>query len=417
MSTLIDIVLPKLGESVAEATIIKWHKAVGDKVSKDEVFVEIGTDKVDTELPSEYAGVITNIAIEQGEKVLVGKVICTIESDDDMIVIPQVIDEEVITVSKEVSKPNNLDNQLVKKYNNDIFMSPVVRNMVAQKEISPDQLAEITGSGAKGRITKKDVQLFLNNSISTVHSHGVIVPAKRSLAIEDGDEVQKLSRIRQVIARNMLESVQTIPHVTTFVEVDVTEMVNWRKANKQKFQETLNEKLTYTHIIMKAIIDVLGQFPKLNAWMNGNDELIIKRNVNLGFATALENGNLVVPNIKAAQDLTLEGLVTNVNEIGRGGKAGTLLPSAYENTTITVSNTGIFGSLMGTPIISVPQVAVIALGEIQRKAAMFLQENKEHIAIRDVMTVSMSYDHRVIDGAYGASFLRALKNKLMEKQT
>jgi len=416
MASVIDIVLPKLGESVADATIIKWLKDVGDKVDKDEIFVEIGTDKVDTELPSEYSGIITSIDVQQGEKALVGEVICRIESDSEVASNKESTSKEEIEIPKESVQVEIPVKEEVAKYRGEIFLSPVVRNMVTNKEITTEQLTEITGSGARGRITKKDVQSFLKKKTNTTTSQGFTAAAKRNLDIEPGDEVQSLSRIRQVIARNMLESVQTIPHVTTFVEVDVTELVNWRKANKQRFQDNLGDKLTYTHIIMKVIVDVLGDFPKLNAWMNGNDELIIKRNINLGFATALENGNLVVPNIKSAQDISLEGFVTGVNDIGRQAKTGKLGPSSYENTTITVSNTGIFGSLMGTPIISVPQVAVIALGEIHRKAAMFLLENKEHIAIRDVMTISMSYDHRVIDGAYGASFLRALKNKLMEKQ-
>lgn len=407
MSTLVSITLPKLGESVADATIISWLKNPGDFITKDEMIAEVATDKVDTDLPSEFEGTLKEILVPAGGVALVGAPIATIEVEGDIA--PSTTAQEK-SISKNNVQAEKEENEVAKSSIQSQFpkhLSPVVRYIAAEAGLGPEELKNIPASGSgQTRITKKDILKYLNPEV-------VVQPnasnPKRELPIASGDEVITLPRMRKLIGEHMTQSVQTIPHVTTFAQIDVTNLVNYREQNKAQWQEENKVKVTYTHLIMKSVVKALQAYPKLNAWMNGNDEFILKNDINLGFAAATPDENLIVPNIKAAQQYDVFGLAKEVSRLGTAAKTKNLATTDIEQTTFTVSNTGIFGSMMGTPIISIPQVAILALGEIASGPAVVIENGEEKLAIRKLMHVSISYDHRVIDGAYASKFLKALK--------
>lgn len=397
----VSIRLPKMGESVADATLSVWLKQVGDNIEKDEIICEIGTDKVDSELPSEYSGVLKEIFVQEGQTVHVSDVIAIIETEDEIFEqnsLPQFnsAQDEEVTFSK---KPQLIDKNEVG------FLSPVVRKMVAQHQITAKELNTLKGSGQNNRIRKIDIEQFLKNK-----ERQLAPKTKFNLEISPGDEVKTLTRTRQVIAKNMLESSQWIPHVTTFVDINVSHLVILRNNLKEHYLEN-NLKITYTHILMYEIVQSLKAFPQLNSWLDEN-EWVIKKDIHLGFATALPNGNLVVPNIKCANIFEVEDFVKSVATISKKARANKLQPEDYLKTTFTVTNTGIFGSVMGTPIISAPQVAVLALGSIQRRPVVNVINGEEQLGIGDVMYASISYDHRVIDGALASKFLSHLKTNI-----
>lgn len=420
----VDIKLPKLGESVAEATIITWLKKPGDAVSKDETIAEVATDKVDTDLPSEYEGTLEEILIQEGETAAVGAIIAKISIKQNELAaveesITQELETEQHTTLKEVvvstqsngaASLSNVEKAKKLQAESPTFLTPVVRNIAAEAGLTPEDLKKIQPSGSnKTRITKKDILNFLTPKKESI---SLPTPKKLNLEITENDEVVQLSRMRKLIGQHMTQAIQTVPHVTTFVRTDVTNLVNWREANKERVLKQENVKLTYTHLIMKCVVESLRYYPKLNAWMNGNDELILKQNVNLGFAAATPDDNLIVPNVKSAQDFSLYGLAKQVNQLGKAAKEKGLAASDIENTTFTVSNTGIFGSLMGTPILSPPQVGVLALGAIESAPGVIVENGEEKLAIRKQMYLSISYDHRIIDGAYASKFLTDLKIRL-----
>ena len=401
----IQILLPKMGESVMEATITDWLKNPGDKIAKDELFVTIGTDKVDSDLPSEYEGILKEILVQEGEEVKVGHPIAVMEVSADTIVHTEKFEiKETDTISTET----NVELLETKSLDGKSFLSPVVRRIAAENGLEIDDLKQIKPTGENGRIRKADILKFLKKDEKPVQQK---VSTKLNLNIQPEDKVESLPRIRQIAAEHLQTSYQIIPHVTTFSEVNVTTLVNHREEIKEDFQKENGVKVTYTHFIMKAVIDTLKEFPKFNAWMN-EDELILKNDINLGFATALPDGNLIVPNIKKVNDLSLKEIIENVNLIGNNAKSNKLKSTDIQDTTFTVSNTGIFGSLAGTPIISRPQVAVLALGEIRSGAGVIIVDGKEELAVCKMMMLSLSYDHRVIDGALASQFLTSLKKRL-----
>lgn len=406
MTKEIQILLPKMGESVMEATITDWLKKPGDKIEKDEVFVTIGTDKVDSELPSEYEGVLKALLVEEGDEVKVGHPIAILEVSADTVVHTERVEVEA---TEEVVASAEVELLETKSLDGSSFLSPVVRRIAAENGLEIEDLRKITPTGENGRIRKVDILKYLNRDVQS--NNKTAVSTKLNLNIQADDKVEALPRIRQIAAEHLQTSYQLIPHVTTFVEVNVGEMVAYRDRIKDDFQKENGVKVTYTHFIMKAVIDTLKEFPKFNAWMN-EDELILKNDINLGFATALPDGNLIVPNVKKVNEMSLKEIIENVNLIGNNAKAGKLKSTDIQDTTFTVSNTGIFGSLMGTPIISRPQVAVLALGAIRSGAGVVIRDGKEELAVCKMMMLSISYDHRVIDGALASQFLSALKTKL-----
>lgn len=401
----IQILLPKMGESVMEATITDWLKNPGDKIAKDELFVTIGTDKVDSDLPSEYEGILKEILVQEGEEVKVGHPIAILEVSADTVVHTEKVE---IKETETISTETHVELLETKSLDGKSFLSPVVRRIAAENGLEIEDLKQIKPTGENGRIRKADILKFLKKDEKPVQQK---ISTKLNLNIQPEDKVESLPRIRQIAAEHLHTSYQIIPHVTTFSEVNVTNLVNHREAIKEEFQKENGVKVTYTHFIMKAVIDTLKEFPKFNAWMN-EDELILKNDINLGFATALPDGNLIVPNIKKVNDLNLKEIIENVNLIGSNAKSNKLKSTDIQDTTFTVSNTGIFGSLAGTPIISRPQVAVLALGEIRSGAGVILKDGKEELAVCKMMMLSLSYDHRVIDGALASQFLTALKKKL-----
>lgn len=408
MKKEIAILLPKLGESVAEATLLSWCKKEGDVVNRDEIICEIGTDKVETELPSEYSGVIKKLLYQENDRIPVGAPILLLLTEDEGITDDS--STKINDFQQETNSPAQANITITSKENNLPesvgYISPVVREMIVNHKLSLKDIQTIKGSGNNGRITKKDVQLWLANQKLTGNQQKQI-----NLQINPEDKVVSLSRMRKLIADNLLSSYQHIPHVTTFKEIDVSQMVALREQNKSTFLAKTSQKLTYTHILMKAVIEQLETYPQLNSWLS-NDEWILKKDINLAFAIAVEKDQLIVPNIKQAQNLNLHELIMQVNEINRKAKTKRLETKDLQQSTFTISNTGIYGSTMGTPIISSPQVAVLALGEISRKPVVKIIDGKEKIIPASMMFASLSYDHRVIDGKLASEFLSSLSHQL-----
>ena len=415
----VAITLPKLGESVADATLTTWLVQVGEEVTKDQILCEVGTDKVETELPSEFNGIVVNLLCNEGDVINVGEPLLVIKTNDeiaaqlpvDQVLAAQEIKEQSQTKSSSPKiEPTGLSvkgDVVPRELSDEVgFLSPVVRKMVVANAIAPADLVKIKGSGANGRIAKKDIEAFLSAERQKMKK-----PSKRNLQLVEGDEVKPLSRTRQIIAEKMQEASQWIPHVTTFVDIDVSALMQERENQKQQFIEQHQTKLTYTHYMMYFVVEALKQFPALNSWMN-DDEWIIKKDINLAFAIAVSEEKLIVPNIKAAQNFSFIDLVKAVNSISEKAKLNQLKADDLQHSTFTVSNTGIFGSMMGTPIISAPQVAIIAFGEILRKPVVQIQNGQEQIVASNVMTASISYDHRVIDGKLASQFLKYLKDSI-----
>lgn len=418
----INIPLPKIGESTTEAKIVEWLKKTGDFIKRDELFAVIGTDKVDSEIFSEYEGTLKDILVKEGEEVSVGTPICTMEVDDavsETITMSAKRSEAVEVSNKDFSTPlhsaQNDKTQLVSRsdsYRNSelvSFLSPVVRKMAAENGLSLEDLQKINGTGENGRIRKQDVENFLKQKKQNTSTP--FVEEKLQLKVELGEALEPLSKMRKLIAENMEKSWRSIPHVTTFMDANVTKLVAFREENKEKFLQENAVKLTYTHLIMKAVVDAIKVYPTLNSWFN-NEELLEKKNINLGFAAALPDGNLIVPNIKNAQNLSVVEIAQQVSEIGTRAKNGKLKPDDIQDTTFTVSNTGMFGSESGTPIISRPQVAVLALGNILRRAWIVDENGEEKILPQSGMTLSLSYDHRIVDGALASKFLTEIKKNM-----
>lgn len=426
-----ELLLPKMGESVAEATIIKWVKQPGDRIQPDDTILEIATDKVDSEVPSPVAGKLVKQLFKEDDVVQVGTVIAIIEtegSEGDNSPQPENIQEEVQPeVLEQIPGTEQLQVPLsTADYQNaERFYSPLVKSIATQENISLEELNGIKGSGADGRLTKDDLLNYIQNKKGTVVSSPIPQPAKAQeapvaapkpapatvISINGGDEIIEMDRMRKLIAEHMVMSKQTSPHVTSFVEADVTNLVVWREKVKRNFEKRENEKITFTPIFVEAVAKAIKDFPMINVSVNGN-QIIKKKDINIGMAAALPSGNLIVPVIKNADQLNLVGLTKSVNDLANRARMSKLKPDETQNGTFTLTNVGSFGNVMGTPIINQPQVAILAVGAIKKKPTVLETEFGDVIAIRHMMFLSLSYDHRVVDGALGGSFVRRVADYL-----
>ncbi|SEG12824.1 dihydrolipoamide acetyltransferase family protein [Flavobacterium urumqiense] len=421
-----ELKLPKMGESVAEATITNWLKEVGDKIEADEAVLEIATDKVDSEVPSEVSGILVEQLFGKDDLVQVGQTIAIIETEGGELV-PVVKEsaapEAVAEVTKTVDAAKESVATPINFSDSEKFLSPLVKNIAKEEGVSVAELDTISGTGKEGRVTKNDILEYVQNRSSQPVAvaapvaevqKAVAVPVAQKAApvsVSGGDEIIEMDRMRKLIAGYMVASVQTSAHVQSFIEVDVTNIVKWREKNKVAFEKREGEKLTYTPIFMEAVAKAIKDFPGMNISVDG-DFIIKKKNINLGMAASLPNGNLIVPVIKNADQLNLVGMAKAVNDLGGRAKAGKLKPDDTQGGTYTVTNVGTFGSVFGTPILNQPQVGILALGAIRKMPAVIETPEGDFIGIRQKMFLSHSYDHRVVDGALGGSFVKRVAEYL-----
>ena len=438
-----ELKLPKMGESVAEATITNWLKEVGDKIEMDEAVLEIATDKVDSEVPSEVAGILLEKLFQKDDLVQVGQTIAIIETEGGTV---EVKAQEATPIAvAEVQKTIEVAQQIIATpsdfSNSDKFFSPLVKNIAKEEGVSISELESILGTGSEGRVTKEDILNFVklkkSKPVETTPTINFIpsapekpieqskrevakpieiekpveVIAKVAPSVNGGDEIIEMDRMRKLISGYMVASVQTSAHVQSFIEVDVTNIVKWREKVKNDFEKREGEKLTYTPIFMEAVAKAIKDFPGINISVDG-DYIIKRKNINLGMAAALPNGNLIVPVIKNADQLNIVGMAKAVNDLGNRAKLGKLKPDDTQGGTYTVTNVGTFGSVFGTPIINQPQVAILALGAIRKVPAVIETPEGDFIGIRQKMFLSHSYDHRVVDGALGGSFVKRVAEYL-----
>ncbi|QQU02831.1 dihydrolipoamide acetyltransferase family protein [Myroides odoratus] len=421
-----ELKLPKMGESVAEATITNWLKNVGDRIEADETVLEIATDKVDSEVPSEVEGTLVEILFQVDDVVQVGQTIAIIETEGGEVAstpaatsTPTVAAvEQTVNVAQEAAAP--VDFSASEK-----FFSPLVKNIAKEEGISLSELEAIQGTGKEGRVTKNDILAYVEQRGSQPQVAAPVAKAEVAkptaapaaaakavpVSVNGGDEIVEMDRMRKLISGYMVQSVQTSAHVQSFIEVDVTNIVKWRDKVKESFEKREGEKLTFTPIFMEAVAKALKDFPGMNISVDG-DFIIKKKNINLGMAAALPNGNLIVPVIKNADQLNLVGMAKAVNDLGNRAKAGKLKPDDTQGGTYTVTNVGTFGSVFGTPIINQPQVGILALGAIRKVPAVIETPEGDFIGIRQKMFLSHSYDHRVVDGALGGSFVKRVADIL-----
>lgn len=421
----VELIMPKMGESVAEATIIKWLKKEGDKIAADETVLEIATDKVDSEIPSTTEGTLIKRLFNEGDVVQVGKAIAIISTDANATIeTPEVktpVSTTTVTVQKELANTAVKEVVTLEKSSSGKFFSPLVRNIAKQEGIAMAELESISGTGANGRVTKNDILAYIPNKgkqttkeqtkvIQEVSSNGTS-HSKPAISVNAGDEIIEMDRMRKLIADHMVMSVQTSPHVTSFVEADVTNIVKWREKVKSSFEKREGEKLTFTPIFIEALVKAIKDFPMINISLDGT-KIIKRKNINIGMAAALPSGNLIVPVIKNADMLNLVGITKQVNDLANRARTGKLSPDDIQGGTYTISNVGSFGNLMGTPIINQPQVAIMAVGAIKKKPAVIETPEGDLIGIRHFMFLSHSYDHRVVDGSLGGQFVRRVADYL-----
>lgn len=432
--SMVDLVMPKLGESIVEATILKWHKKPGDKVEMDESVLDIATDKVDSEVPSTAEGTIAEILFNENDVVPIGTVIARINSGSEAIVevvssqpsAPQMQHEEANVVEEipyqpEEKKPTNSENSTIR------FYSPLVLNIAASEGISMKELEDMEGTGQDGRVSKKDIMAYLENRKNAPQQkQPENVPAETVRAVPvvsakseyqtptvftGNVEIIEMDRMRKMIAKHMIDSQNTSAHVTSFTECDVTNMVMWRNRIKNDFEKREGEKITFTPLFIEAVVRGIKKYPLINSSVDG-DRIIVKKDINIGMAAAMPNGNLIVPVIKNADQLNLTGLTRQVNTLANNARNNKLKPDDTAGGTFTLTNVGTFGSIMGTPIINQPQVAIMAVGAIKKRPVVIETEQGDSIAIRHMMYISLSYDHRIIDGALGSTFLNAVAKEL-----
>jgi 2-oxoglutarate dehydrogenase E2 component (dihydrolipoamide succinyltransferase) len=463
-----QLLLPKMGESVAEATIIKWNKKPGDYIEADEAVMEIATDKVDSEVPSPVSGRLIEQLYKEDDVVQVGSAIAIIETDepvnDDAVqqpnatIEPQFVSEPISLVNTqptEILQPTETPepeantaipgiDQIIQKENiltesvktENRFYSPLVKNIANQEGITNSELDQLPGTGAEGRLTKDDLLIYIQQrgskasptqqpTVDTQQSAppqandidpapqqvqskpleaSKTTPQPKATSLSGGQEIIEMDRMRKLIAEHMVYSKQTSPHVTSFVEADVTDLVNWRERIKPTFEKREGEKITFTPIFIEAVVKAIKDFPMINVSVNGT-QIIRKKDINISMATALPSGNLIVPVIKKADELSLLGITKAVNDLANRARSNKLLPDDVKDGTFTITNVGSFGNVMGTPIINQPQVAILAVGAIKKKPAVIETPKGDAIAIRHLMFLSLSYDHRVVDGALGGSFV------------
>lgn len=417
-----------MGEGVMEATVTNWLKNIGDKITEDESVVEIATDKVDSDVPTPVSGVLKEILIPVDGIAKVGEPIAIVSIDgvveeeettttetdkEEVIVAAQTIEKDVETIKSETTVVST----------DDKFYSPLVKSIAKEEGISQSELDQIVGSGKEGRVTKDDILNFVKNkgtqtaASTTAAVKQPVDVSKTSPApatptiINDGDEIIEMDRMRKLIAQNMLQAKQTAPHVTSFVEVDMTNIVLWRDKNKNEFAKKYGEKITFMPIFIEAVTKAIQDFPMINVSVDG-DKIIKKKNINVGMAAALPSGNLIVPVIKNANQYNLAGLAKQVNDLASRSRANKLKPDEIQGGTYTITNIGTFGNILGTPIIPQPQVAILAVGAIVKKPAVIETPQGDMIAIRHKMYLSHAYDHRVVDGALGGMFVKRVAEYL-----
>ena len=424
-----ELKLPKMGESVAEATLTSWLKEVGDTIEEDEAVLEIATDKVDSEVPSEVRGVLVEKLFEVDDIIQVGQTIAVIEIQGEGEIVEtsapkiETVAAPTPVVIAALEAPV-VEVTLTEVQSSDTrFYSPLVKNIAAAEGVSQQELDAISGSGKDGRVTKKDILQFIENRssqpiITEVKQVIKEIPVNEShaastvsVSVNGGDEIIEMSRMGKLIAHHMVESVQTAAHVQSFIEADVTNIWNWRKKVKDGFLKREGENLTFTPIFLEAVAKALKDHPMLNISIDG-DKIIKRKNINLGMAAALPDGNLIVPVIKNADQLNLVGMSKAVNDLAKRARVGSLKPDDIQGGTYTVTNVGTFGSIMGTPIINQPQVGILALGAIRKVPAVIETPDGDFIGIRFKMFLSHSYDHRVVNGALGGQFVKAVADYL-----
>ena len=438
---LVDLVMTKLGESIMEATVLKWHKKPGDTVQMDETVLEIATDKVDSEVPSTAAGVIEEILFNVNDVVPIGTTIARIRTGAaEPVTSPSPVVPAPVQETAQVPMQEAVVVETVPTHSNqkpatgngssNRFYSPLVLNIAASEGVSMTELENIPGTGNEGRVTKKDILQYvsgrksgsqkpeLRNTVSEMFIPVSKVEGERQAASNQqlttytgNVEIIEMDRMRKLIADHMVRSKQTSPHVTSFTEADVTNLVMWRDKVKKEFEKREGTKITFTPLFIEAIVKCIKKFPLINCSLDGNN-IIVKKDINIGMATALPSGNLIVPVIKNADQLNMVGLAKQVNNLADAARNGKLKADDTQGGTFTLTNVGTFGSLMGTPIINQPQVAIMAVGAIKKRPVVIETPAGDSIAIRHMMYLSMSYDHRIVDGSLGATFLTAVAKEL-----
>lgn len=450
MSKQVELIMPKMGESIAEATILKWLKQEGDTIELDEPVLEIATDKVDSEVPSPVSGTITKILFPEGEVVSVGKAIAMIATEStggaDVPFVPaagngqeaQKQQQQAPVTESAAAGVQAAPQEESFQGDANRFYSPLVLNIARSENIAMSELERIPGTGKEGRVTKKDILSYVENKGNAPQQQTQAQPQQVQqpqvqpqqpqpaaqaasapvatiqappVAMMQGDEIIEMDRMRKMIAEHMVMSKHVSPHVTSFVEADVTNIVKWRDSVKKEFEKREGEKITFTPIFIEAVAKAIKDYPMINVSVSGNN-IIKRRNINIGMAAALPNGNLIVPVIKNADTKNLIGLTKDVNDLANRARANQLKPDEIQGATFTLTNVGSFGNLMGTPIIPQPQVAILAVGAIKKKPVVMETQYGDIIAIRHMMFLSLSYDHRVVDGSLGGSFLRKVADYL-----
>jgi 2-oxoglutarate dehydrogenase E2 component (dihydrolipoamide succinyltransferase) len=438
----VELIMPKMGESVSEATVIAWTKEVGDMVELDETIIEIATDKVDSEVPSTHEGTLVEKLFEADDLVQVGQPFAIIEvaSEDETASDEVKVDKKIEEPKEIINEPlsEKQEDQPIIKNTGDRFYSPLVRSMATKENISNDELQKIVGSGKDGRVTKSDMISFLENreissnneikieskQVETIKKVEKVVtletPTKKSptpsIQNTGETEIVEMDRMRKLISAHMTMSKSTSAHITSFVEADMTNIVNWRNSVKEDFKSREGQNITFTPIIIEAMAKAVKDFPMINVSVDGIN-IHIHKNVNIGMAAALPDGNLIVPVIKECQNRNLVGITKSVNDLASRARGGNLKPDDIQNGTITMTNVGTFGNLMGTPIINQPQVAIMACGVIKKKPVVLETKDGDVIAIRHMMFLSLSYDHRVVDGALGGQYVRRVADYLEQFDT
>ena len=425
----VELIMPKMGESVHEATITKWLKNEGDKISLDEPVLEIATDKVDSEIPSTSEGVLSKKLFKEGDVVQVGKPIAIISSGTDASVssspvvassVSQAQSQSSLKKEVPVSIPAIANVVVERTSSNGKFFSPLVRNIAKTEGVSVVELESIQGSGKNNRVTKQDILSYLPNRKKGISA--TLTAEKKALAPSQpiappvvfssgNDEIIEMDRMRKLIADHMVMSKHVSPHVTSYVEADVTNIVKWRDRIKNDFEKREGEKITFTPVFIEAVVNAIKDFRMVNVSVDGT-KIIVRKNINIGMATALPSGNLIVPVIKNADRLNLLGLTKSVNDLAARARANKLVPDEIQGGTFTITNVGVFGNMMGAPIINQPQAAIMATGVVKKKPVVIETESGDAIVIRHMMFLSLSYDHRVVDGMLGGSFLRRVADYL-----
>ena len=430
-----ELKLPKMGESVAEATLTAWLKEIGDTIEFDEPVVEIATDKVDSEVPSEKKGILIEKCFKVDDVIVVGQTIAIIETDEvdveeETTIENSSLEDKPKEIATEIHSEKELAEQMTDSLeksakvileseeaisSNKGFLSPLVKNMIKKEGISSEELSLINGTGKDNRITKNDILSFLSNRSlivdDSIKLKTKIIHSEKIDTSDFSDEVIEMTKMGKLISQHMTDSVKTSAHVQSFIEVDVTNIFNWRNRVKSGFESREGQKFTFTPIFIEAVAVALRQYPMMNISV-ADDKIILKKKINIGMATALSDGNLIVPVIKNADQLNLVGMAKSVNDLAHRARNNNLNPDDVTGGTYTVTNVGVFGSIMGTPIINQPQVGILAFGAIRKMPSVIETEEGDYIGIRKKMIISHSYDHRVVNGALGSKFIKAVKDHL-----